>query len=57
MVRDGRVRTVPFAVRLFGYPELRDWLLRAGFTHVDAYGEDGEALHAGHARMIVSGSL
>jgi hypothetical protein len=51
------VRTVPFVVRLFGYPELRDWLLGAGFTHVDAYGEDGEALHAGHARMIVSGSL
>lgn len=42
VVRDGRVRRVPFVVRLFGFPELRDWLLTAGFTQVSGYGEDGE---------------
>jgi SAM-dependent methyltransferase len=54
IVRDGRSRQVPFVVRLSGFPELRDWLLAAGFTEVSAHGEDGEALHAGHDRMVVT---
>lgn len=29
-------------------------LLAAGFTQVDAFGEDGITLHAGHDRMIVT---
>jgi SAM-dependent methyltransferase len=53
IVRDGRVRRVPYFVRMFTYPELRDWLLAAGFTTVAGYGEDGEALTAEHRRMIV----
>lgn len=57
IVRNGRARRVPFVVRLFGFPELRDWLLGAGFTRVSAYGEDGDLLHAGHDRMIVLAGL
>lgn len=53
VVRDGRVRRVPYFVRLFTFPELRDWLLQAGFTKVSGYGEDGAALTAEHRRMLV----
>lgn len=52
-IRDGPVRRVPYYVRMFLFPELRDWLLAAGFTDVAGYGEDGEALTATHQRMIV----
>lgn len=52
IIRDGTVRQVPFSVRLFTYPELRDWLLASGFRAVDGFGEDGEPLHADHRRMI-----
>lgn len=51
-VRDGTVRRVPFSVRLFTFPELRDWLLAAGFATVDGYGEDGQPLTAASRRMI-----
>ena len=40
VVRDGRVRRVPYFVRMFTFTELRDWLLDAGFTSVRGYGED-----------------
>jgi SAM-dependent methyltransferase len=53
VVRDGRTRQVKFVKRLFGFPELRDWLLAAGFTAVTAYGEDGQPLTADHQRMII----
>ena len=53
VVRDGRARRTRFVKRLFGFPELRDWLLAAGFTAVAGYGEDGEPLTASHRRMIV----
>jgi SAM-dependent methyltransferase len=53
IVRGGTVRRVPYFVRMFTYPELRDWLLAAGFTEVAGYGEDGEPLNAEHRRMIV----
>ena len=46
-----------FVKRLFGFPELRDWLLAAGFTAVAGYGEDGRPLTAGHQRMIVVADL
>lgn len=52
VVRGGRVRRVPHAVRMFTAPELRDWLHQAGFTDVSFRGEDGEALGTGHRRMI-----
>jgi hypothetical protein len=44
MVRGGRVRRIPFFVRMFTFTELRDWLLAAGFTSVQDYGEDGGLL-------------
>jgi SAM-dependent methyltransferase len=53
IVRDGRARQVPFVVRLFGFPELRDWMLAAGFARITGHGEDGEVLHSGHDRMVV----
>lgn len=53
VIRDGRVRRMRFTVRMFTFPELRNWLLQAGFTSVDGYGEDGKPLTADHRRMIV----
>ena len=57
VIRDGRTRQVSFVKRLFGFPELRDWLLAAGFTAVSGYGEDGRPLTTEHKRMIVVASL
>ena len=56
VIRAGRARRVTFLKRLFGFPELRDWLLAAGFDRVAGYGEDGRALRAEHDRMIVVSS-
>ena len=57
VVRDGRTRRVNFVKRLFGFPELRDWLLAAGFTVVTGYGEDGRPLTADHKRMVIVADL
>jgi SAM-dependent methyltransferase len=54
VVRDGRARRLTFLKRLFGFPELRDWLVAAGFGEVAAYGEDGSALTIAHDRMVVT---
>ncbi|GAB2586737.1 methyltransferase [Paractinoplanes abujensis] len=54
VIRDGRARRLTFVKRLFALPELRDWLLAAGFTAVGGYGEDGEPLTADHHRMVVT---
>lgn len=54
VVRGGRVRRVPYFVRLFTFPELRDWLLAAGFAQVDAYGDDGGPLTIDSRRLIVT---
>lgn len=52
IVRAGQVREIPYFTRLFTFPELRDWLLAAGFSAADGYGEDGAPLTAEHRRMI-----
>lgn len=52
VVRAGKARRVPFFVRVFGFTELRDWLLQAGFAAVDGFGEDGNPLLPPHRRMI-----
>jgi SAM-dependent methyltransferase len=57
VIRDGRARQIEFMVRLFAYPEIRDWLLQAGFRSVDGYGEDGRALAADHDRMVLVAEL
>jgi SAM-dependent methyltransferase len=48
------VRTVTYSARLFAFPEVRDWLVAAGFTKVEGYDIAGEPLQAGARRMIVS---
>jgi SAM-dependent methyltransferase len=48
----GRTRDVPYFIRQFTFTELRDWLLEAGFTRVDGYGEDGSPLSVHHRHMI-----
>lgn len=57
IIRDNSVRRTHFSIRMFTYPELRDWLLQAGFASVAGYGEDGEPLNADHRRMIVVATL
>ena len=52
VVRGGRVRHIPYFVRMFTFTELRDWLLDAGFTSVEGYGEDGGLLALDSQRMI-----
>ena len=57
VVRSGRARRLTFVKRLFGFPELRDWLLAAGFGTVAGYGEDGLPLTASHRRMVAVAGL
>ncbi|MEC3981929.1 class I SAM-dependent methyltransferase [Amycolatopsis sp. H20-H5] len=53
LIRGDTVRRARWFVRMFTFPELRDWLLDAGFGKVDGYGEDCEPLAFAHRRMIV----
>jgi SAM-dependent methyltransferase len=57
VIRDGQVRRVSFVKRLFAFPELRDWLVAAGFAEVNGFGEDGRSLSAEHARMVIVARL
>jgi SAM-dependent methyltransferase len=57
VIRGGRTRRVNFVKRLFGFPELRDWLLAAGFSVVSGYGRDGRPLTSDHERMVIIASL
>ena len=57
VIRSGQARRVTFVKRLFGFPELRDWLLAAGFTAVTGYGEDARPLTADHRRMVIVADL
>jgi SAM-dependent methyltransferase len=57
VIRNGRTRRMNFVKRLSGFPELRDWLLAAGFTSVAGYGEDARPLTADHRRMIIIADL
>jgi SAM-dependent methyltransferase len=53
IVRAGRVRRVHFAVRTFTVPEIRDWVIGAGFTAFDALGAEGEPYAIDSARLVV----
>src|ERR1044071_51494 len=57
VIRDGRARHLNFVKRLFGFPELRDWITAAGFTEVNGYGEDGQPLTRDYTRMIMTAHL
>lgn len=53
IVRGGRVRRAHFRVRVFTAPELRDWLLGAGFSSVAFCGREGEPFSVDSARLVV----
>ena len=53
IVRGDRARTFRFSIRLFSYPEIREWLETAGFSHVEGVGGDGSSLSHESHRMIV----
>ncbi|MDQ3874134.1 MAG: class I SAM-dependent methyltransferase, partial [Actinomycetota bacterium] len=57
VVRGGRVRRFQFFVRMFLPPELRDWLLDAGFLDVEFHDGTGERLTASGRRMITVARL
>jgi SAM-dependent methyltransferase len=54
VLRGGRIRRIPFFVRVFTFTELRDWLTAAGFTGVDGYGENATPLSLTSRRLIVT---
>lgn len=47
-------RDVEFSVRVFTFPELRDWLTAAGFVDVVPFGADGEPFATDSERLIVT---
>lgn len=53
IVREGKVRRLRFAVRVFPFTELRDWLLDAGFSAVEVYSGDGGPFTLDSPRMLV----
>ena len=53
VIRDGRQRSFQFSVRMFTFPELRDWLLAAGFREVDGFSGHGEELTLDAPRMVI----
>ncbi len=53
IARDGSVRRTFYFTRLFGYTELRDWLLEAGFRSVEGFAGDGAPLTRESVRMIL----
>jgi SAM-dependent methyltransferase len=53
VIRDGRARQMRFFVRMFTFPELRDWLLAADFSSVEAFDEQGSPLALESRRMLV----
>lgn len=52
-IRDGHRREARMSVRLPTLPEVRSWLLDAGFGEVTAYGSDGTPLTIDSNRLIV----
>jgi SAM-dependent methyltransferase len=57
VIRDGRIRRVPYFIRMLTFTELRGWLMDAGFTVVDGYGEDGSPLALESRRMLTVAEL
>ncbi|MGH2795293.1 MAG: SAM-dependent methyltransferase [Actinomycetota bacterium] len=53
IARGGKVRRVHFAVRTFTVPEIRDWVIGAGFTAFDALGSHGEPYALESERLVV----
>lgn len=53
VIRDGRQRSFQFSVRMFAFPEVRDWLLAAGFGEVHGFSGRGEELTIDEPRMVI----
>jgi hypothetical protein len=53
LVRNGHVRKTGYSVRFYTYTELRDLLLRVGFSSVAGVGHDRKPLTLESRRMIV----
>ncbi|MBD2773695.1 class I SAM-dependent methyltransferase [Iningainema tapete] len=53
IIRDGIVLRGKYFIRNFTFPEIRDWLLQAGFSQVEGYGYDGEPFALDSHRMIL----
>ncbi|MDQ6776398.1 MAG: class I SAM-dependent methyltransferase [Actinomycetota bacterium] len=53
VVRDGRVRRFRFSLAIPPLSVLRDWLCQAGFSEVDAYGQNGEPLRIDSRRLLI----
>jgi ubiquinone/menaquinone biosynthesis C-methylase UbiE len=53
VIRNGQVRRMPWFFRLFTFSELRDWLVRVGFSAVEGFTEQGAALNLESRRMVV----
>ena len=53
IVRDGRVKTFHYSVRLPTAPEFRAWLSDAGFTEISFTGRDGEPVTLDTWRLVV----
>lgn len=53
VVRDGRVRRFRFSLSTPSASVLREWLLDAGFSRVEAYGQHGEPLRVDSRRLVI----
>jgi SAM-dependent methyltransferase len=53
VIRDGLQRSFQFSVRMFAFPEVRDWLLAAGFGEVGGFSGHGEDLTLDAPRMVI----
>jgi SAM-dependent methyltransferase len=51
VVRDGHVSRLPYAVRLFTFPEIRFFLQKAGFSRIEGFGCEGEPFSL-HSRQM-----
>ena len=53
IIRNGRARKVHFAIRLFTFPELRDWLKQAGLEEARVFDEQGQEYSLSSRTMVV----
>lgn len=51
--KDGESRKVFYSFRLFTFPEIKSWLLNAGFSHVEVFSEKGGAFTLDSKRMLI----
>ena len=52
-VREGKISTHEYSIRLFTFTELSAWLVQAGFQSVRGFGIEGEPFGLGSKRMLM----